>query len=261
MEWLSGFLALVFTLGTVGGVALDTVLRDLLLSQLQGAERLEVRVQSIPNYRIVQGDIDRVRIAGRGLVLRPGFRVALAELETDPIKLDLSNLKNFNTPLRAALHLQLTEADLNTALNTPEILKALQNVRAELPSFLGGVGQVETLNLTEPTLRVLDGKLELSVLLAIVGKTQPGQEARITVRTGLTLESGTRLTFKDTRFLLDDVPVPPDLANILLGSINEIINLESLRDQGTTARILKLSLEPGQLELVGFAEIDRLPGP
>jgi len=260
MEWLVGFLALTFGLGGVGGVALDTILKERIQSQLQSAERLEVRVQSIPNYRLVQGEIDHIQVAGRGLVLRPGFRVALAELETDPIKLDLANLAKFNSPIRAAIRLQLTEADLNAALNTPDILKSLRGVRAELPSFLGGVGQKETLDFTKPELRITQGQLELSTLIGIVGKTPPGQEVRITVKTGLTVTQGTRLGFKNTQFYLDEVPVPPDLVDVFVGSINEVINLEALREQGTTARILKLDLTAGQLELVGFAQVERFPG-
>ncbi|WP_287127605.1 DUF2993 domain-containing protein [Candidatus Cyanaurora vandensis] len=260
MEWLAGLLALTFGAGTLGGVALDVLLKERILGQLQSTERLEVRVQSVPNYRIAQGDIDRIRVAGRGLILRPGLRVALAELETDPIRLDLSNLSNFSTPLRAAIRLQLTEADLNAALNTPEVLAPLKGVRAELPSFLGGVGQMETLDFTQPRLSLLKGQLELSALLAIVGKTPPGQEIRLTVRTGLTVTQGTRLGFKNTQFYLDEVAVPPDLAEIFAGSLNDVINLEALRAQGTTARILQLDLSPGQLELVGFAQVERLPG-
>ncbi len=260
MEWLSGLLALFFTLGSLGGVAVDTLLKDQLLAQIENAERLEVRVQSVPNYRLAQGEIDRIRVAGRGLVIRPGVRVAVAELETDPIKLDLSNLARFQTPLKAAVRVQLTEADLNTALNTPEVLASLRGIEAELPSFLGGAGQLERLTFTQPKVKLLQDRIELSALLAIDGKTPPGQEVRITVRTGLAVDQGVKLRFESAQFYLDEVPVPADLGEIFVGSLNDVLSLDSLKDQGITARVLKLSLTPEHLELVGFAQIKRLPG-
>ena len=260
MDWFSGILALLFSLGALGGTTLDVLLRDQLLAQLQHADRLEVRVQSTPNIRLAQGEIDRIQVAGRGLVLRPGVRVALAEVETDPIKLDLSNLGHFNNPLKAAARIQLTEADLNNALNTPEILRSLQGIKAELPSFLGGAGQIETFNISQPQIKLLPDEIEITGLLAIANKTKPGEEVRITVRTGLSMLQGTRLQFQNPRFYLDEAQVPPDLADIFIGSLNEVIDLGSLRKQGITARVLKLTITPQQLELVGFAQFEKLPG-
>jgi hypothetical protein len=187
-------------------------------------------------------------------------RVALAEVETDPIKLDLSNLSHFNNPLKAAARIQLTEADLNNALNTPEILRSLQGIKAELPSFLGGAGQIETFNISQPQIKLVSDEIEITGLLAIANKTKPGEEVRITVRTGLSMLQGTRLQFQNPRFYLDEAQVPPDLADIFIGSLNEVIDLGSLRKQGITARVLKLTITPQQLELVGFAQFEKLPG-
>jgi hypothetical protein len=260
MEWISGALALIFSLSAVGGVAVDILLAQQLRAQLQSAERLEVRVKSIPNYRLALGEIDQVRVAGRGLVVRPGIRIALAELETDPIKLDLNNLGRFNTPLKAAVHVELTEADLNAALNSPEILKSFKGIQGELPSLLGGVGQKEAFDISEPRIRLLQDEIEISALLAIVGKTPKGREIRITIRTGLNVEQGTRLTFRNPRFFLDDVAVPEDLGQAFVGSLNEIIDLKALSDKGITARILRLRIEPQDLDFVGFTQVLRVPG-
>lgn len=260
MEWLSGLVAALLAVGAVGGVAVDEILTKQLRNQIQSAERLEVRVQSVPNYRLALGEIDRVRVAGRGVLLQPGFRVALVELESDPIKLDLNNLSHLAQPVKAAARVQLTEADLNIALNMPQILASLKGIRAELPSLSGGAAQLETFDLTQPQIQLTQGEIAISALLSVVGKTPPGQEIRFTIRTALGVDKGTKLQFLHPQFLLDGVEVPPDLGEIFSGALNTVINLDTLRQQGITGRILRLSLTPGQLELIGFAQIDRLPG-
>ena len=69
------FFAAVLTglLGVAGapGIVIDRLITDALRGQLVRADRLEVRLDNTPNYQLLQGKIDRVRLAGRGIYLSP----------------------------------------------------------------------------------------------------------------------------------------------------------------------------------------------
>jgi LmeA-like phospholipid-binding len=161
MPWLASVVALLATLGNLGGYSLEQIAKDLLLKQVDHADRLEVRVVSRPNYQLVNGEVERVQLAARGVVRQP-FRVAVAEMETDPVSLNFSGAKvGLKKPLQAAVHLELTEEDLNKTLNSPEVIKEFQNLRAEIPGVLGGSGQVQRITFSEPKISLQEGIVEV----------------------------------------------------------------------------------------------------
>lgn len=254
-----GILGLIFSLGAVAGFYVDTLVRDLVRGQLSGADRLEVRVEAVPNYKLVSGEIDRLRLAGRGLAIRPEFRIARLDLETDAIAVDLGSTSGprLRRPLQAAVHIELVEDDLNQALNAPDILKSLQGIRTELPGGVGGAGREEVLDFTEPRIFLKDGEVILQSVVRVRGREET---LLVAFRTDLVVDAGTRLRFIKPAFTLNDVPVPPEIADVFLAGLNDIVDLEQLAPQGITARVLNFKVEPGKLDVVVFARIERIPG-
>lgn len=261
MDILVGILALFVAIAGGGGFAIDSVVRDLVRAQLVRADRLEVRVEAIPNYKLARGDIDRLRIAGRGLALKSPVRIARLDIETDAIALDLGSLgktPRLRRPLAAAVNVELSEADLNAALNTPEILTTLQSIRAELPGSLGGSGQPEVLSLAAPRITLLaNNEVILQSQVRVEGKSET---LLVSFRSGLAVDDGVRLRLVKPTFTLNDVPVPPEIADIFLSGLNQIVDLDTLATQGIVARILKLEVVPGEMRLVAFARVDQIPG-
>jgi hypothetical protein len=258
MSIVISIIALLATLSGVGGYYADNLVRDLVRSQLSGAERLEVRVEAIPNYKLISGEIDRLRLAGRGLYVRPDLRIARLDVETDGILIDLGSTPKLRRPLQAAINLELTETDLNRALNAPDILKSLQGLKAELPGGVGGSGQPEVLNFTEPHIALVgENQVIVQSVVRVEGKEKT---LLVTFRSGLAVDRGTRLRLVNPVFTLDDVPVPPEIADVFLSGLNQVVDFEQLAKQGIDARILKLEVEPGQLNFVGFARIEKIPG-
>ena len=86
---LSGLLAIVAPIGVVT----DKIIANNLRSRLNKVEQLQVRVDNAPSYQLVQGKVERVRIAGRGLWLTPDIRIGALEIETDPLNVDLQRLR------------------------------------------------------------------------------------------------------------------------------------------------------------------------
>ena len=114
---LSGFMTLISS----AGIVIDTVAEKKIEDNLYAVEELQVRIDNAPSYQLVQGKIDRVRIAGRGLYLTPEMRIDTFELKMDLIDLDLENLEidrqqqrvqGLRRPLLVAMRFVLTQEDL-----------------------------------------------------------------------------------------------------------------------------------------------------
>jgi hypothetical protein len=257
MPWLASLLVLLATLGNLGGYSLEQIAKDLLLKQVDSADRLEVRVLSRPNYQLVNGEVERVQFAARGVVRKP-FRVASAELETDPVSLNFSGTSiGLKNPLQAAVRLEVTEEDLNKTLNSPEVIKLFQNIRAEIPGFLGGSGQVQRITFSEPRIFLQEDIVE--VLAKLGTPEQSSQTVEVRFRTKIQVDRGTTVRFVNPVFSLDGTPVPTELTALFLGGVNQLVDLNQLEQQNITARVLRLSVKPGRLELIGFAQVRKLP--
>jgi LmeA-like phospholipid-binding len=78
-------------------------------------------------------------------------------------------------------------------------------------------------------------------------------------RTGVKVDRGTTVRFVNPVFSLDGTPVPTELTTLFLGGVNQLVDLNQLEAQNITARVLRLSIKPGKLVLVGFAQVRKLP--
>lgn len=127
---LSGLLAGL----TPTGLILDTVVENQIRSNLEGVDVVEVRIDNTPNYQAIAGKIERARIATRGVQLTPNLRINTLEIDTDPLDVDLQTLRGggrqalraLRKPLQAGIRLGLTEADLNAALQSPQVKARIQ---------------------------------------------------------------------------------------------------------------------------------------
>ncbi|MEO0853715.1 MAG: DUF2993 domain-containing protein [Cyanobacteria bacterium J06648_11] len=265
LDVLAGLLAILAGLGGGAGYFVDRSARDLLVDQLDSVDTLEVRVQSQPNYQLLGGEIDRVLVAGRGLYIAPYPRIDLVEIETDRIDLNIASLTRgpvtFDSPLRAAARVSITEADLNASLRSPEILAEFQGLSADLP-FGQTSDEPQVLDLVEPKVDFLAGdRLVLSAQLVsrspdATAPSNADDSLDVTFTAGVVVERGQRLRLIEPEFELDEVPVPRELSDAFLGGLNEALDLSELVEQGIFARVLDFQITNERLEVVGFIQVD-----
>ena len=67
MDLVASVLTVLLGVGGTAGIVIDKTVTDLVRGNLAKAEQLEVRVDNVPNYQVLQGKVDRARLAGRGL--------------------------------------------------------------------------------------------------------------------------------------------------------------------------------------------------
>lgn len=271
MEIITYLLSAVFGLLSTAGFFVESIARNTIRSQFDRVEQLQVRVDNVPSYQLVQGKVERVRIAGRGLWLIPEARIAALELETDPVDVNIERLRQrgqmpnaaLRQPLQAGVRLVLTEADINKALQTPRIKAVLQNlVTRYAGAFLNQGSQRYTF--VNPRVEFLaNNRLRFQVELQQEGETQTdpanARKLPIILESGIAFVSGRRLQLIEPSASIDNNEIPSFLLGPLSQSLTEQFDLAQLEQSGITARLLQLKINPDQLEIAAFVRV--LPSP
>ncbi|MGB3299767.1 MAG: DUF2993 domain-containing protein [Phormidesmis sp.] len=265
MEFLTVVLSGLLLLISPVGIVLDQVAEDAIRSRLAGAESLEVRVDNGPSFQLLQGRVDKVRIAGRGIFPTADLRIELAELETDPIDLAFNQLRKgevvLDAPLQGALHLVLSEADVNAFLRSPTVIKRLSELK------IGSLNQAqarerERYKINNPVIDFVGGDLEnpavenrLKISLDLEDLVQEGM-LRIEAEAGLNISQGQRLILVNPVITVNGQPAPSRLVNVLLGDVNNRLSLQRLENRGLTARVINLAVQPDALDIALWVRVD-----
>ncbi len=250
---LSGLLLLISPVGIVVDQVAENAIRD----RLADAESLDVRIDNGPSYQLLQGKVSKVRIAGRGIVPFPGLRLAVAELETDPIDLAFSNLRRGEVVLdeafQGAAHLVMTEADINTFLASPFVQERLSQLT------IGGLNQAQArernrYRIVNPTVDFLaDNRVKLTVELEdLVEEGGLFLEAEA----GLEIVDGDRFVQNQPTLIVNGQPAPERLITTVLGDFTNRLSLQRFDERGLTARVLNLATTPEAIDLALWVRVD-----
>lgn len=257
MEFLTILLSGLLTIISPVGLVVDRVAENALRSQFEQVEQLQVRVDNTPNHQLLQGKVERVRIAGRGLWLTPDIRLDVLELETDPLNVDLPGLRQrtqasprayLRQPLQAGMRVVVRESDINQALQSPTVAAQLQRIASQVSREVAG--RYQFLN---PRVEFLENNRLRFQVEASSGEAQP---LNIVIESGLNIRAGQSLELVEPTVAVDGRALPPLLvANFTRGFSNRF-NLRSLEDAGITARLLQLEIEGRELKGAMFVRFE-----
>lgn len=249
---VSGALGLV----TPVGLVVDQAAVGAIRSQLAQVEQLQVRVDNAPTHQLLQGKVERVRIAGRSLQLKwQEIRIAALELETDAIELEprsLGSRPKFKRPLQAGVRLVLTQQDINKLIQSPQFIALLQKLK--INDGFSNTGYNSVYNFVNPNVKFLaNNRLNLQVELQEKGLEKP---LLIRVESGLNIVGGKNIQLVDPIVAANGEEVPPQFVNAIVNNINKRLDLGNLEDDGLQVRILKLNMKPEELEIAAFFRVE-----
>ncbi|MDR9403878.1 MAG: DUF2993 domain-containing protein [Halothece sp. Uz-M2-17] len=268
MEFFSILLAGLFGSLSPLGWIVDQKVEAAFRSRVSAVETLDVRVDNTPNYQLLRGNLQRVRLASRGVEFTPNLRLKAFAIETDPIAVDFETFRegNFRSlpqlqnalkqPLNAAFQLTFTENDLNRFFATPEVKKQLnaiaQRVAQQLPSTRNQRYKLlsTTVNFTENNRLIVDLKLRVSRR-----QQESFQDFDLRFISGLTVQQGQELILVEPVITVDGNPLPPRLVSIIETRIRDRFNLERLNKEKIIARLLQLEIEEDEVKLAAFVQI------
>lgn len=257
MEFLTILLSGLLGLVSPVGVAVDRTAENAIRSQFASCGELQVRIDNAPSYQLLQGKVERVRIAGRSLQLkRQNIRIAVLELESDRIEIkprSLTRKPQLKKPLQGGVRLVLTEEDINQALLSPQLRARLQKLNINLKGF-ANIRTKTVYNLVNPQVQFLpNNRLHIQVELQEKGKSKP---FLIKAESGVSIVSGRQIQLVNLVAEVDKVKVPPEVINLILNNINKRLDLRNLEGGKLQARILKLKIRQGEVEIAAFLRID-----
>lgn len=242
---LSGLLALVSSVGLV----VDRIAFNAIRSQFEKVDQLQVRVDNAPSYQLLQGKVERVRIAGRGLQLKQ-IRIAVMELETDPINLDprsLGQKPKLKQPIQAGVRLGLNQRDINQALKSPKVTAMLRKL---MISDFANSGQ--RYNFVNPQIEFLaNNRLRFQVELT-QGNVKP---LAITIESGIGVIAGRQIQLVEPIVSVDGEEVPSQVVSAIAANVSQKFDLSNL-DSAVKARILQLKVTPQKLEIAAFLRVE-----
>ncbi len=254
---LSGVLGLFSSLGIVVDKNVDLALR----SQMDRVEQLEVRSDNAPSYQIINGKINKLRIAGRGLWVVKDLRIDTLEVETDPLAINLKDVQedgqnlrssSLQKPIQAGVRLKFTEDDLNNYLKSPDAIARLQKMTT---STLGSAGSSlgKDYQIVNPRVRFLaNNRAGIKADLQDAGS---GEKLNVDLETSVNIIGGRKFQLVDTVAKVGETPVPAFILSGLTTGLAEQLSVDMLEQRGLTARILQFKSSPQQLELAVFVRL------
>lgn len=256
MEFFTILLSSLFGLVSPTSLVVESAAQKAVRSQFAQVDKLQVRIDNAPTHQLLSGKVERIRIAGRGLQLKQlDMRVAVLELESDRLDLNLRNLRQpkLEQPLRALVRLILNQQDINRALRSPKLTAKLRNLslnilqpqsRQALPSY----------NFVNPHLELLaNNRLRFQVELT-EANTKP---LVIRVETRLNLIARRQLQLLEPIIYVNEEKVPEQLVKAITNNLGKQLNLTNLEVYGVQSKILKLQISPDKIEVAAFVKIDR----
>jgi hypothetical protein len=259
MEWLTIALSAFLTLITPAGAIIDSVIAGTIRSRMNGVESLAVRVDNTPSYAALQGKVDRVRIAGRGIYPISGVRIQAIDLETDPIDVDLGKLQGqranpisaLRKPAGAAIRLVLSEEDINKAFQSPEIQQQVQRTIDRLvprSEESGGTFQLKSARIDFQENNRVSIALELQA-----GDASDPLNLSLTSR--LNVVGGRKIEILDPTGTLNGRRLSGRLLKGFADGLAERFDLANFEKDGIFARLLQLRIDDDKLQVAVFARV------
>ncbi len=164
MELITIILSSFLSIFASGGLVLNRVAHNQVNNYLDSAEKLAIRIDNTPNYKLAQGKVDHLRVAARGIRLEPDLRIDSLELETDPVDLNLAKLEtktieqfraSLRKPLQGVFAIVIKEEDLAQTLKSEKVIGNLQkSLNDVIASRVGG---------SSVSYQIVEPQIELSV--------------------------------------------------------------------------------------------------
>jgi hypothetical protein len=259
---LSGLLSVFATSGSL----VDYIAQKSLQDRVKDIEEQAIRVDNSPSYQILQGKLQRVRLAARGIELESNLRIEALELETDAIALDRSKLEidsledlqaALKQPLQGAVGLILKESDLNRALASPQVRDDLQTILNRLVARRAGSTNL-SYELLALKLEFISGNslgLQFKLRRPSLTGNKIASKLDFALKLKIKVVDGKSIVLVEPEGTVNQRPMSSRLLNGFAEGISDRLDLTNLETNGIIIRLLQLEVKEDQLELAGFARV------
>jgi hypothetical protein len=261
MELIAILLSGITALFSLTGVVVDKNVEAAVRAQIDRAEELQVRVDNAPAHQIINGKINKLRIAGRGVWVNRDLRLDTLDVETDPVAVNLQALtadgqnpraSSLQQPVQAGVRFKFNENDLNNYLKSPDAIARLQKMTTS--TFGGAASSLnKDYQITNPQVRFLgDNRVALTAELQ---DPNSGEKLPVNFETGISVIGGRKFQLLAPSATVGGTKVPAFLLAGLTTEMSERLSVDILEQRGVTARILQFKINPQELDLAAFVRL------
>ncbi|NLQ06350.1 LmeA family phospholipid-binding protein [Cylindrospermopsis raciborskii] len=260
---LSGLAGLTDPKGSDWGERmLNTVASQTIRHLFTQSESVEVLVRCYPSSKLFQGSIDSFKMTGQGLVIRRDFAIEEMCFETDAVSIDFSSVLSgklkLKQPTQAVAQVVLSQSGINHAFKAELVKKRLINLSE--PALVA-ISNGEPVSFPEIKIQLLpENRLHLIAKADI----NNGELVPLSMTISISIEKRRRVSFKDARFQLDEVPdqqrdISQRLGAALVTILDGMVDLDRFDLDGVKMRLNRLETQGEKLIFSGYAEIDHIP--
>ncbi|KAB8319854.1 DUF2993 domain-containing protein [Tolypothrix campylonemoides VB511288] len=238
----------------LGEQALNKAAEIGLSSQLDEVENLDVEVKTDP-LKLLQGEVDSVKIEGEGLVMQKDLRVEELQMQMgsvaiNPLSVAFGKIE-LTKPTKGSTRVVLIEEDINRAFNSEYVRSQLQSQKIHVN------GQLMTIVPQQVDFRLPgNSKVAISASILLRETNETHQVAFSAVpKVGA---NGQTVSLENVEYG-DTKEISPDLTKALIDATSEILNLSNFDLEGMTLRVKQLEVETAKLILQAEAYVEQIP--
>jgi hypothetical protein len=240
--------------GDLGEQALSKAAEVALTTQLDEVENLNVDIRTDP-FKLVQGQLDSVKIEGEGLVMQKDLRAEELQVKTgniaiNPLSAAFGKIE-LTHPTEADAHVVLTEQDIQRAFNSEFMHDKLQNLDVNVE---GKPMKIDTRQVEFGLPGENKVALKAEILLKETGETK---QVSFTALPRM-VAGGDRISLEDVQYA-EGEEVSPELTAALLKSAGELLDLRNFELEGMSLRLKGLDVQKGKLTLQAQAYVEKFP--
>lgn len=240
--------------GDLGEQALSKAAEVALTTQLDEVENLEVDIRTDP-FKLVQGQLDSVKIEGEGLVMQKDLRaeelqVTTGNIAINPLSAAFGKIE-LTSPTEADAHVVLTQEDIQRAFNSEFMHDKLQNLDVNVD---GKPMKIDTRQVEFGLPGENKVALKAEILLKETGETK---QVSFTAVPRM-VAGGARISLEDVQYA-EGEEVSPELTAALLKSAGELLDLGNFELEGMSLRLKGLDVQNGKLTLQAQAHVEKFP--
>jgi len=236
----------------LGEQALNKIAEVALASQLEEAERLEVRIKTDLS-KLAHGEVDSITIKIYGLVRQQNLRMEELQLQINhvtvkPLSALMGKIK-LTQPSKGTVRIVISEDNLTCVFNSKSFYERLYPMQGSIGDQRGAIC-IQQLK----CYLLADGYIAFNTDLTL-GKSGQVQSVAFTVTPRIATD-GQGVVLQDVHSTEGKQP-PPELTAALAVQMSEVLNLHDFEQKGISLQIQRLEVTAGKLTLQAAAYIEQ----
>lgn len=238
----------------IGEKAISKAAETAVRSQMDAVEDLEVEVHTDP-VKLAQGQVDKVVVAGEGLVIQNDLRTESVKLEARSVDIDMLKAVmgdvELEHPAEAEAQVVLKAEDLQKALNSDFVKQKMRGLKVTMPSGERVTTDASNVEFSIPEV----DKIVVSADVMVIEKVET-HHIQFSARPQL-VKAGNAIALSDVK-CEEGSNDQPELTRALVESTEELLDLRSFEIGDMALQFDKLEVVPGQLVVKAQATISSL---